>query len=541
MAWFKIFNFQNVQRIPAIIHDLLQDNGGHKYIPYFGSKDNFPLIWHQAISESPSAVACLSTIQDFLQGHGFSDETLETKIVNSKGEDLFQIHQKTCKDFAEFEGFWWLFKYNLAGNISDWQVLPFENCRLGKPDDNGYITKILYNPFFGTKDFNANKKYTIEYDVFNPEAVKDQMAAQKLKYKGQVMFYGTTTATSRYYPMPEAYAGIKWMGIEKGVSDYHEDNISNAFLQPFMLIMKGDPNAPVHNPDGSSTDEKNVQTQAEAFEEMVSDNFMGAKRVGNMWVNWIQQDSEKPEVLAMPTNNTGDLFITIDNQSTKKITIVFKVPGILANIHEGVSLGGDANQIRVAVQLMQQRVVREQRVLTDNYQKILKLFEVPYTQAVTITPYNPYPELVVPDEKIWNALTEDEKRDWIEKNTEIVLGEDVPVSTTPAPAARISNAMPMSFPQEVIDTVKKSLAYVDKMQVKCISRVSRQVSEQIINNQNLGIKQLKRINNYLKKNSQFENSFMNEGCGVIEYNAWGGKHMAKFLESELEKFEKWLN
>lgn len=534
MAWFKIYN---LQRVPELIQNLFK-SGGDTYIPYFGNRDDFPLQWHKAISESPSATACLSTIRDFMQGHGFSDPDLEKKIVNSKGETMFQIHQKTTDDFSEYEGFYWLFKYNAAGRRTEWYNLPFENCRFGKPDDNGYITKILYNPFFGTPEYAANKKYTITYDVYNPSAVREQMAQQQTKFKGQVFFYGTTTATSRIYPLPEAYAGREWMGIEKGVSDYHDDNINNAFLQPFMLVMKGNPNEPINNPDANSANPDKVKTVGQAFDEMVSKNFMGAKRVGNMWVQWVNNSDEKPEVIAMPSNNTGDLFVTIDNQATKKITIVFKVPGILANIHEGVSLGGDANQIRVAVQLMQQRVVREQRVLTDHYQQALREFDTPYAQEITITPYNPYPELVVPDQKIWDALTTEEKRDWIEKNTDIELGMDeVPVT---APAA-ISNAIPVSFPKDVVDTVKKTIKYVDTMGAPCLKRAGRQLSEAIVNNQNLKHKDLKRLYNYLKKNSQLESKLYNEGCNVIEYNAWGGKAMEKFLESKLKEFDTWLN
>lgn len=459
-------------------------------------------------------------------------------MVNSKGETMFQLHQQTAKDFGEFEGFYWLLKYNALGQVTDWTLLPFENCRLGKPDDRGWISKIYYNPFFGTSEYGTStRKYTVEYDVFAPTAVKSQMQQQGTKYKGQVLYFGTTTATSRFYPLPEAFASIKWMGIEKGVSDYHEDNINNGFLQAFMLVMKGDPNAPSTNPEYQNYNGDQPATLAQEFDEVVSNNFMGAKRVGNMFVQWVSQGNEAPEVIPMPSNNNGDLFVTIDNQSTKKITIAWKVPGVLANIHEGVSLGGDANQIRVAVQLMQQRVVREQRMLTDNYQKVLSIMDTPYAQPVTITPYNPYPELVVPDQKIWDAMSPEERRDWIEENTEIVLGPDQPVPTQ----ARMTNALPVSFPKEVVNNVKRALDYVDKMGIKCIGRGSRQVSDAIMANESMGLKQMNRIYNYLKKNSRFESSLMNEGCNVIEYMAWGGKPMEKFLEVKLEEFKKWLN
>jgi len=509
-----------------------------KYIPYFGGNDNFPLTWHKAISESPSASACVSTINDFLEGVGFSDDTLEKKIVNYKGETFWQIHQKVCKDFSEFEGFALRVMYNGAGQITEIMNLPFENVRLGKPDDKGYISKILYNPYFGTNDFRNNDNST-EYDCYNPSAVKAQVSAQKEKYKGQVLYIGTTNALSRFYPMPEAHAAMKWFKIEAGVSDYHEDNINNGFLQPFMLAMIGDPNAPINNPE--STDTETAKTQGEAFDELIESNFMGAKRVGNMWVQWFSNKDEVPIPVAMPSNNNGDLFVTIDNQATKKITIAFKVPAILANINEGVSLGGDGNTVRVAVKLMQQRSIKKQRILTDTYQTILKNFSVPYVQEITIAPYNPYPELEILDDKIWNEMSAEDRRLWIEKETQIKLGpEELPEAPAPT-QARLSNAVPVPFPDNIRNNIKKALDYQEKMGLRCGGKGGREVAEAIVNNQNLGLKNLKRIYSYLKKRPQFANSPYSDGCNVLEYNAWGGRDMEVFLESKLKELDAWLN
>jgi len=534
MAWTtKIFN---IWRQPTRQHNLEQG----KYLPYFGGHDNFPLKWHKAISESPSATACVSTIQDFLEGFDFSDPELGRKIVNSKGETFFQIHQKTCKDFGEFEGFFWHFMYDATGKITEWQVFPFENCRLGKPDDKGYIAKILYNPYFGTDDFQLSKD-TCYYDSYSPTGVREQINTQKEKFRGQVLFVGTTNALSRFYPMPEAHSAIKWMKIEAGVSDYHEDNINNGFLQPFMLIMKGNPNEPSKNPEYTSLPEDKRMTRGQEFDEVVSSNFMGAKRVGNMWVQWVENENEEPKTMAFPSNNSGDLFLAVDQQATKKITIAFKVPAVLANIHEGVSLGGDGNQIRVAVKLMQQRTIKKQRILTDAYQKIFKNFSTPYLQEITIAPYNPYPELEVLDEKIWNAMTTDERRDWIEKNTEIELFDDDLQEPSAPTEARVSNSVPVPFPDKVRANAKKSLEYQDKMGLKCSGRGGRDVAQKIVDNENMGLRQLKRIHSYLKKNEKFSNSAYSEGCGAIDYQAWGGKEMFDFLEVKLKDIDRWLN
>lgn len=514
-------------------------------MPYFGHADDFPLQWHKIVSESPSGSSCVNTIQDFLEGYGFSDPELEKLIVNSKGETLWQLHQKTCKSFGEFEGFYWLFRFDALGKVTDWDLLPFENCRLGKPDDKGYISKIFYNPFFGTPEYRGlDKKQTVVYDCYNPQAVRVQFQEQGEKFKGQVLFVGTTTAASRFYPYPKGTSCSAWMKIEKGVSDYHQDNINNGFLQAFMLIMKGQPNEPSTNPDYTGTTRNgHATTVAEEFDDVVSENFMGAQRNGNMFVHWVSNAEEKPEVLPMPSNNNGDLFVTIDNQAQKKITTAFNVVPILANISEGVSLGGDGNMIRVAVKMQQQRAKKGQRVLADSYSKVLKNFTKPYVQEITIAPYNPYPELEVLDDKVWAEMSKEERRTWIEENTEVELIDAPPVADSPqAPQqARLLNVVPTSFPPKVVATVKKAIDYQEKMGLKCGGLKGREVSKAIMENQNLGLRQLTRIYSFLKKNSKFENSAYNEGCPVIEYNAWGGKEMELFLEKELERVNAWLN
>ncbi|HEU5290806.1 MAG TPA: hypothetical protein VFU05_09205, partial [Cyclobacteriaceae bacterium] len=217
MSWFKIYN---LWRQPAPKNAVTTD----KYLPYnspTGGYDCFPLEWDKAIQESPSASSCLSTIQDFIEGFGLSDPNLEKLVVNGKGETFWQIHHQTVGSFSEYSGAYWLLRFNALTNTTEWEVLPFENCRLGEPDSNGYISKIYYNPFFGTNEYGSNKKLTVCYDVYNPKSIKSQMIAQKGEYKGQVMVIGEPTVRSRYYTFPKQYSVVDWMKIEAGIADYH--------------------------------------------------------------------------------------------------------------------------------------------------------------------------------------------------------------------------------------------------------------------------------------------------------------------------------
>ena len=538
---FKIFKNLWRQAVP----DYLKGST-IPYLEYFNQSDNFTLKWAKAISESPSATSCLSTLSDFIEGYGFSDTQLEEQKVNRKGETLWQIHQKTCREYAQNEGFFWLLRFNATGKITEWEVLPFENCRLGKPDDGGYISKIYYNPFFGTEYYTSISKSTKCYDAFNLLSVKQQMVEQKSKFKGQIFYFGTTTSLTRFYPINEAYSAVKWMKIEAGISNYHEDNIDNGFLQAFMLIMKGDPNRASNNPqyDNNNKPEHERTTVAQEFDEVVSANFMGAKRVGNMFVQWVENPEEKPEVLTLPSNGNGDLFITLDNQAIKKITVAWKVPAILANIQEGVSLGGDGNQIRVAVKLMQQRVVKRQRHLTDAYSEIMKNFYEPYMQEIQIVPYNPYPELETLDKTIWDTLSDEEKRNWIQENTEVDLQSlqtKVVIPGQVSPVIPVKNAIPVGFPDKIRNHIQDTIDYQNQMNLGCAGKGSMQVSNMIVNNASIPFKQLKRIHNYLSAREQYANSPNSEGCEVVKYNLWGGKPMCDFLSAKMKEIDSWLN
>lgn len=513
-----------------------------KYIP-FGTDDCWPLKWADIIENSPSAASCLSTVKDFLEGFGFSDTDLEKKVVNTMGETLWQVHQKTVESYSQYWGFYWLLRFDGAGRVADWRVLDFENCRFGKPDSDGWISHVFYNPFFGTPFYNGTeKKETKIYDVWNIDGLQDQILRDGEGFKGQVFYFGATSPLSRYYPKPEPISSKRWMQIEDGVSKYHEGNINRGFLQKFMMTMYGDPDQPSTNPDYQDWNNGKPATVGEEFEDMINKEFMGVDNSNNLFINWVQNMTEKPQLDAFPNAANGDLFITLDTQAIKKITIAWKVPAILANINEGVSLGGDGNTVRVAVKLMQQRVIKRQRHLTDAYQMILKAMPTPYVQDVVIVPYNPYPELEVIDDKIWNALTVEERRKWIQDNTEIeLIEEDLVTDPALLPQNKITNALPIQWPDKVLKTMNTTKEYTEKMQLKCTGRWLQDLSDRILTNQNIGLRETKRIFNYLKKNGNLANRPYNEGCDIVAYNRLGGKEMFDFLDSELKRFESWLN
>src|SRR5687768_5001705 len=155
-----------------------------KFIPYFQDNNSFPNILADLVAGSPTATSCLSTLADFIAGEGFNQgKTLEDFVLNKQGLTFSQFHNVCSDTMAHEWGVASLVKFNKAGGITEVFDVPFGYCRLGVPDSKGIISKIKYNPYFGTSLYDH--KDTVEYDVFNPGAAPVQFAKDP-NWKGQI-------------------------------------------------------------------------------------------------------------------------------------------------------------------------------------------------------------------------------------------------------------------------------------------------------------------------------------------------------------------
>lgn len=522
----KVYNF--IQREFAYT---AQIDTQSKHIP-FGITDSFPQQLSDLVKGSPTAMSCLSTQADFIAGEGFNlGADLENMIINPNGLKFYRYHTIQAEIFAENWGVATLVKYNKVGDITELYDIPFGYCRLGQPDDNGIISKIHYNPYFGTALYR--KQDTVVYDVYNPDAAVVQ-AGKDPKWKGQIHWMGVRGSGHPFYPWPGYYSAAKWMNIEKNAAVYFDENLESGFLTPAILKIHGNPNEPSGQKDANDNDiPKGV-----LFDEQMTKNFSGAKRVGQLWAFWADNKDEFPEVEAFPTNQNAEMHRVTDEHAIKKITIATKVPAILANISEGVSLGGDGNTIRAAVKLMQQRVKRPQALLIDYYMSMLTRMVngKKVLEPISIVPYNPFPELEAIDPQVWEVLTPEEKRKWVNDHTEIELIETAPAQPEPAPVEnRIVNLHFNTYPKKAKENVKRALEWVDKFGKTCLKPSGRKVSESILNGVPLGPKEIKRLSRYLSKQTVYASHPYDDSCESVLYDAWGGSEMMVWANDKVKE------
>jgi len=306
------------------------------------------------------------------------------------------------------------------------------------------ITSIKHNPYFGTEQWR--KHYTECYPVWNPKTIDDEISAAKDNedpeykgYPGQVFYYGKTSPIHRFYPVPTFWSAQKWIYIDGKIQTAHAANMDNGWFQSVMLKLIGDPNAWSTNPKYvDSKTGKSTKTVGEEFAEMMSANFSGGQRMGGVMTLWGLNNASLPEVEAFPTSANADLFLALQDITTKNITIARRVPPILANISEGVSLGSGGSEMQKAVELMQSRCTPFQKVLENFYNKVL-LPGMGVRGEIKLQHFTPITTPIEIEDKFWEVLTQEEKREFIRANF-----PTIPIAATPivSPTSVDPNAEP---------------------------------------------------------------------------------------------------
>jgi hypothetical protein len=529
-SFIKIYSL--VQREFAYTTQI--DHSG-KYIPYF-ENDNFPVELSSLVQGSPTATACLSTLTDFITGEGFNEGAdLENLVINKQGLKLFQFHSICASSISNKWGVACIVRFNKIGGITEIIDIPFGYCRLGIPDDNGVISKIKYNPYFGTGLYK--KTDTVEYDVFNPDRAAIQFAKDP-KWKGQIFWAGIRDEKHPFYPVPDYYSAKHWMNVEKNAGIYFDENLENGFLQDAVIKLLGDPNDPSGMQD---SDGKDIPKSV-AFDNEMTKNFgKGAKTRHRLMAWWANTKEEFPTLEAFPNSGNPDLFRLQDEHAIKKITIATKVPGVLANINDTNNFSGE--QIRPAVKLMQQRAVRFQDFLLDFYSQMLSRLAVnPVTEMITIVDYNPYPDVDSVDPQTWASLTEPERRKWIKDHTEIEIQDEVqPTTPTPSPQPTIENKIVAlhfnSYPKKAQLNVKRALEWQEKMGTKCSTAFGLKLSQAILDGIPLGPKEIRRLSNNLSKNMLYKDRQYSESCEAVLFDAWGGVDMMIWANDKVKELK----
>jgi len=401
---------------------------------FWGLNDDTPLQIINTLNRSSTGKSCIETFSQYIYGNGFLDTQLSNSLCNDD-ESFDELLRKVSATFPIFCGFAILCKWITTVDgfkIRQASIVPFESLRLGIPNKKGVISYVMYNPFFGTQEYRIidNEKYYLFDD--DEEVIKAQIAEciqDNTEYKGQIFWVGLESAFNHFHPLPFWWGdnlndggGKTAMENEYLLATLLNRELDRGFLQNVMLKMIGDPDAPIAEHLQRFEEGKSYTKQSDALRNQL--NQLSGMDGDTMMVFWSRIKEEFPDLQAFPSSFQYDKLKDVQEKVRIDIATATRVPLQLAGIQTGGAISKD--DITTAVQLMYMIVRSFQHVISRTFNQILKNWhsEAIVSASTQIENYNPFPAQKIIEPYIWEVMTLEEKRKWIQENTDIELIEN---------------------------------------------------------------------------------------------------------------------
>lgn len=331
----------------------------------YGVDNLYPQNVADIVGASGTAVLCLNRYAKFVEGYGFENDTVFGIEVNRYGDTMDDLLGMVSQDVAMYGGFALHVNYNVLGEVSEVQHVPYEQCRLEEVDDAGYVARILLHPDWkGDTTRNGHRVSVTEeeikrIDVFNPNAVLTQMenAGGAEQYNGQILWCSMDGMFR--YPVPIYDAAVTEISTDEGLGNIKYRNVRNNFLVACMLIAKkGIP----------KIDDEGREEERQMIADEDLRNFQGDERGSKIMYVELENDEDEPKVVEFPVKNYDKDFAVTDESVVERIYAQFHQELFYA-IRMG-KLGFSGNVMRDAYEYYAGEVTTEQRFIERNFAKV---------------------------------------------------------------------------------------------------------------------------------------------------------------------------
>lgn len=347
----------------------------------YGRDNLYPQNIMSIVSASGTAELCLGRYEKFVEGFGFQNENLSEFVVNRNGDTMDDLLSQVADDLTRFGGLSLHVNYNVLGQITEVNHMPFEQCRMEEVDDNGIVAHILHHvDWKGDKTRNGQKqqltdKYITRFDVFNPDPsvvmAQIERAGGIESYRGQVLWLSMDGNYT--YPTPIYDAAVTEISTDEGLGNVKYRNVRNNFLVACMLIAKK--GAPKMKEDGDGQPVYDAKGRP-IYEErqMISDEdlkeFQGDTKGSKILYVELENDEDEPKVQQFPVRNYDKEFTVTEASVTERIYAQFHQELFYA-IRIG-KLGFSGQTMTEAYEYYAGEVTNEQRFIERAFMRVFQ-------------------------------------------------------------------------------------------------------------------------------------------------------------------------
>lgn len=349
----------------------------------YGNDNLYPQNISAIAKASGTAELCIDRYAKFIEGYGFNSEQLSGTIINRHDRTADDLLHDIAADLARYGGFALQVNYNVLCQISEINFVPFENCRLGEENEKGRVSKILVHPDWTQKKtrngqlLRVDEEHVEKINIFNPDPAVVEREIEEAGgidfYKGQIAWCSMDGAQT--YPTPIYDSVVTDISTDEGLGNVKYRNVRNNFLVACMLIYKK--GIPRYDENGDEVEDGSMISDEDLKQ------FQGDENTSKILAVELENDEDKPEVVAFPTKNYDKEFTVTDTSVVERIYAQFHQELFYA-IRIG-KLGFSGTVMRDAYEYYAGEVTNEQRFIQRVLAKIFAYWHDPSVSSVDFT------------------------------------------------------------------------------------------------------------------------------------------------------------
>jgi len=281
--------------------------------------------------ESPVHGSLVVAIGDMIAGKGIQSEQYQAEL---DALDIDTLTYAAAHDLKLFGGFFieviWS---NDRTVISKLNAIPFEECRIAiNQEDESEIG--IYHSYDWS---NIRKKKN------TPEFIPKYNYLTREQEPRQIYWCFTYTGSDSY-PRPDYWSAINYIELDKQISIFHINQISNGLF----------PSTIINFYNGQATPEQKQQMMMD-WENKMS----GARNAGKVVMFFNERDQPKTEITPFPVNDADKQYQLMDTTATQKIITAHRVttPLLFGIRDTGGGFGSNKDEMAVGLEIFNKQVV----------------------------------------------------------------------------------------------------------------------------------------------------------------------------------------
>ena len=296
----------------------------------YGDANDFPQYLRDLSHESPVHGSLVVAIGDMIAGKGIQSEQYQAELDALKIDSLTYACAHDLKLFGGFyiEVIW----SNDRTVISKLNAIPFEECRIAiNADDDSEIGIFHSYDWSNTRKKRNTPEFIPKYNYLTREAEPRQI------------YWCFTYTGSDVYPRPDYWSAINYIELDKQISIFHINQISNGLF----------PSTIINFYNGQATPEQKQQMMID-WENKMS----GARNAGKVVMFFNERDQPKTEITPFPVNDADKQYQLMNDTATQKIITAHRVTTpLLFGIRENTGFGSNKDEMATGLEIFNNQVI----------------------------------------------------------------------------------------------------------------------------------------------------------------------------------------